>query len=105
MAAVAYPHIELREDGVPILSGTRMKVAHIAVDRTFHKFEPEEIQRQYPQWNLSLAQIYAALAYYYDHKEELDRYLEETERFADEMRAKQGETPIRAKLKSRVPTP
>jgi len=35
---------------------------------------PSEIQRQYP--HLSLAQIHAALAYYYDHQGEIDDTIE-----------------------------
>ena len=75
MATVTYPHIELRDDGVPIISGTRMKVVQIVLDKLAHGWDAEEIQRQYPQWNLSLGQIHSALAYYYDHQAEFDRQI------------------------------
>lgn len=35
---------------------------------------------------LSLADVYAALAYYYDHQEEIDRSIKADEEFIDELR-------------------
>jgi uncharacterized protein (DUF433 family) len=101
MATVTYPHIELRDDGVPIISGTRMKVVQIVLDKLAHGWDAEEIQRQYPQWNLSLGQIHSALAYYYDHQVEIDRYIEEERYLAEELKASLGESPGRLKLRSR----
>jgi hypothetical protein len=47
-----------------------------------------------------LAQVHAALTYYYDHKEELEREIEEGLRLAEEMRAKQGESSLVAKARA-----
>jgi hypothetical protein len=46
---------------------------------------PEAIVEEYPQ--LSLADIYAALTYYHDHREEIDADIKEGEEFADRLRA------------------
>jgi uncharacterized protein (DUF433 family) len=62
MLTIAYPHIEISADGVPMLSGTRIKVIEIALDHLTHHWDAEEIQRQHP--HLSLGQIHSALAYY-----------------------------------------
>jgi hypothetical protein len=35
-----------------------------------------------------LPQIYSALAYYFEHKDEIDADMERRERYAEEMRAK-----------------
>ena len=43
----------------------------------------EEIARDY---NLSLADVHAALAYYYDHQEEIDQQRKEDEEFVEAMR-------------------
>lgn len=43
----------------------------------------EEIATEYC---LSLADVYAALAYYYDHREEIDRVIREDEEFIAELR-------------------
>lgn len=97
MTSVAYPHVELTEEGVPIVAGTKTKVVEVALDRLAHHWDAEEIKRQHP--HLSLAQIYASLAYYHDHQEEMDRdiarRLERVQRIKDEL----GESEIRAKLK------
>ena len=37
-------------------------------------------------FDITLADIYAALAYYYDHKEEIDQRSKEDEAFVEEMR-------------------
>jgi uncharacterized protein (DUF433 family) len=98
MATVSYPHIELSADGVPFLEGTRTKVVEIALDRIAHHWDAEEIQRQHP--HLTLGQIYAALAYYHDHRETVDaaisRQLADVDRIADQ----QGNSLLREKLKS-----
>ncbi len=70
MVAVISTVIEIDDKGVAWISGTRIKVIEVAIDKLAHDSTPEEIQAEYP--HLSLAQIYAALAYYYEHKAELD---------------------------------
>jgi hypothetical protein len=39
------------------------------------------------------------LAYYYDHKEEFDREIEELREFVEQMRAKQGESLLAKKVR------
>lgn len=55
--------------GRPSLAGHRIGVIHIAT-WTQQGMTPQEIAEVY---SLSLAEVYAALAYYYDHRAELDR--------------------------------
>ena len=98
MPTVGYPHIEVRSPGVPYVAGTQTKVVEIALDRIAHHWDADEIQRQHP--HLSLGQIYAALAYYSDHKEELDKQIEEQLRYVESSRVSAGESQIRAKLKA-----
>ncbi len=96
MPTVGYPHIELRSSGVPYVAGTQTKVVEIALDRIARHWDADEIRRQHP--HLSLGQIYAALAYYSDRKEELDKQIEEQLRYVESSRADAGESQIRAKL-------
>jgi uncharacterized protein (DUF433 family) len=99
MSTVAYAHIEITPEGVPIISGTRTKVIEVALDRIAYHWDADEMHRQHP--HLSLAQIYAALTYYYDHQEEMNR---EIERQLDEVaafRAKLGDSTVRIKLKQK----
>jgi uncharacterized protein (DUF433 family) len=70
MVAAPIHQIELDERGVAYVTGTAVKVAHIAIDALTWELTLQEIQENYPQ--LSLAQVYAALACYYDHQAEID---------------------------------
>lgn len=98
MPATAYPHIEIDAKGVACIDGMRTRVIDIAMDRIAYKWDADEIQRQHP--HLSLAQIYSALAYYYDHQEQLDREIADRQRTADEFFAKTGEGPAMAKFRA-----
>ncbi len=72
--------------GRPIIAGTTLRVQDIAVAHVYKGYSPEEVVRQYPTVNL--AQVHAALAYYYDHKADIDRQIEEDEKFLREAKEK-----------------
>lgn len=65
-----YEHITLDEAGVAWIEATRMKIIQLVQAHKAYGWSPEELYFQYPY--LSLGQIYSALAYYWDHKDELD---------------------------------
>lgn len=68
--------------GEPILAGTRISVRLIVEWENAGK-SVDEIVAMYP--HITHAQVYDALSYYYDHKEEIDRYIQEnTEEFVRE---------------------
>ena len=96
MAIKGYPHIELNNRGVPVIAGTRMKVQFIAVEATRARFTAEQIQQQH--LDLSLAQIHCALAYYFDHRDQVERQIEEGERLAAELRPTLENPETRARL-------
>ena len=58
----------------PIISGTTMKVVELVMAQMAYGWSPEELRFQHPY--LTLGQIYSALAYYWDHQEELDADIE-----------------------------
>lgn len=97
MTAVAYAHIELDAGGVPVVAGTRIKVVEIALDQLAHQWSAEEIRRQHP--HLSLGQIHSALAYYFDHRDELDRTIAEQLHEVEQRRQQAGPSPVAAKLR------
>ena len=72
VTALQYPHI-LHESGQPpcLENWPRVRVAQIAMDHLGRAWSAEEIARQYPY--LAPAEIHSALAYYFDHQEEIDR--------------------------------
>lgn len=71
--SVSISHIELRpnRDGQLRASivGTRVRVQDIVSDYERHGLSPEQIAREHP--HLSLAQVHAALAFYFDHRAEV----------------------------------
>ncbi|MEX0866369.1 MAG: DUF433 domain-containing protein [Pirellulales bacterium] len=87
----------MSSEGVPHIEGTRTKVIEVVLDRLAHHWDADEIHRQHP--HLTLGQIHAALAYYYDHQVELDCDIKKRLARADEIRQQLGESPLRAKLK------
>lgn len=72
--------------GRPCVAGTGVTVRRIAVLHNMGE-TPEEIAANYG--HLSLAQVHAALTYYYANKAEIDADLEAEEREYDEL-AKQN---------------
>ena len=98
MTILAYPHIETTKDGVPVITGTRTKVLEVVLDRLAHHWDADEIHRQHP--HLSLSQIYAALAYYHDHQDELDRDIAARLRKVEDIEARQPESAVRIKLRA-----
>ena len=78
------------------VAGHRIKVQHIAMWHERMGMSPEEIGASHP--GLTLSDVYAALAYYYDHREQIDADIDADERFADEQQAKAGRSKLEQKL-------
>lgn len=73
MPKVMHPHITSDPavcGGSPIIVGTRFTVRAVVVYILRHGDTPEELHAAFP--HLSLAAIYDALSYYYDHREDVD---------------------------------
>jgi hypothetical protein len=62
-----------------------------------HGWGPEEIHFQHP--HLSLAQIHAALGYYYNHQPELDAQVQRGLREVQRLRTEAGESPVQKRLR------
>ena len=73
-ATPTYPHLSTNADGVTVIAGTTMKVVELVVAHLAHGWSPEELHFQHPY--LTLGQIYSALAYYWDHMEEINQDIE-----------------------------
>ncbi len=97
MATVVSTHIEVGEDGIARIAGTRTKVALVIEDYLDRGWGPETIRENYP--DLSLAQIHAAFVYYYDHQAEFDVQLARRRRETQQARDVMPETPGRTKLR------
>lgn len=94
-----YEHIILNEEKVPIIAGTTMKVIELVLDRKAYGWSPEELYFQHSY--LTLGQIYSALAYYWDHQEEVDQEIERRFQSVDQVRQTVKITPLEDRLKSK----
>lgn len=71
--------------GEPRIEGHRIRVRDVVAARDRGGLTPEEIAATaYPC--LTLAQVYVALAYYEDHREEIERAFEDEARFVEQFR-------------------
>jgi len=85
--AIAIQHIVLTPGtcgGKPRIDGTRIRVQDVMIWHERLGRSAEQIVRDFPQ--LSLAQVYSALAYYYDHRDVIDGHVREDERIVDSMK-------------------
>jgi uncharacterized protein (DUF433 family) len=98
MTIAMIPHVVIDDKGVARIAGSRIKVTFVAREHTDLAMTPEQIRDSHP--HLTLGQIHAALAYYYDHRAELDAQIDEDDRFADELRAELGESPFAKRMRA-----
>ncbi len=94
-----YEHIILDQDNIPIIAGTTTKVIELVLDSRAYGWSPEELHFQHPY--LTLGQVYSALAYYWDHQEELDQDIERRLQLVDQIQQKLKPTPLEARLKAK----
>src|SRR5437868_10779258 len=73
--------------GKPRIAGSRIQVKHLAIMHERQGMSPEEIVSEFP--HLTLADVYAALAYYHDHREAIDAEITADRAWYEEQRAKQ----------------
>ena len=93
-----YEHIVLDDGGIPLIRGTTMKVIELVLEQNAYGWSAEELHFQHPY--LSLGQIHSALAYYWDHKDELDRNITQRRLQVEELRRTTPMSPLVAKLKA-----
>jgi uncharacterized protein (DUF433 family) len=73
-----HPYITSQLDycgGSPIISGTRFPVRSVVNYVLKQGLSPEELVKEFT--HLTLAQVYDALSYYYDHQAEIEKELVE----------------------------
>lgn len=85
----ASEHIEITPEicgGKPRIAGHRIRVQDVVIWYEHLGMSPDEIIYHHP--SINLADVYAALTYYYDHLEEIRQQIQEGEEFAKELAAK-----------------
>ena len=70
--------------GKPHIVGHRITVQNIVIWHERMGLSADEIATEY---NLTLADVYAALAYYYDHQTDIDAAIKDDEAFVEALRS------------------
>jgi len=95
----SYEHIILNEHNQPFIKGSRTKVIEIVLDKIAYGWSPEELQYQHPQ--LTLGQVYSALAYYADHQDKFDKQIETQLMHIDKLKESTRPSPLIKRLKDK----
>ena len=91
-------HLEITptvRGGKPRIAGTRITVADIAI---FYLRMGQSLDLIAGKYHLPLASVYAAMAYYYDHRDEIEQSIQEDETFANSLQSHYPSR-LQAKLK------
>ncbi len=80
----SYPHVTIDDQGTARLGKTRYKVLHLAAEHYHYGWTAEELLRQHP--DLRPQEVYASLAYFYDHFDELVQQLRAQESQVESLR-------------------
>jgi uncharacterized protein (DUF433 family) len=99
MASVQANHIEKKTGvcgGKACVVGTRIRVQDIYVWHELQGQSPDEIVSRFPQ--LSLADVHAALAYYWDNPDEIQQEMAHAESLLAQLR-QSAPSPLEEKLR------
>ena len=95
----SYEHIVLGERGIPLIAGTTMKVIELVVEKLAYGWSAEELFFQHP--DLSLGQIYSALAYFADHQAEFEKDIENRLELSIKLERDAGTPPLLTRLRTK----
>ena len=81
--------------GKPCVAGTRIRVQDVFVWHELQGQSADEIVSRFPQ--LTMADVYAALSYYWDHRDEIQREMQAESDLVTRLR-QQSVSPLAEKL-------
>ncbi len=90
-------HVFLDDAGRAWIDQTNVKVIEVVRDHLAYGWSPEEIHWQHP--HLDLAQIYAALAYYHDHRSAMDTEIRKSSEAANAAACLASDSPLARRLR------
>jgi uncharacterized protein (DUF433 family) len=98
MSQTNIEHIVSKPDvcgGKPCIADTRIRVQDVYVWHELQGLSADEIVSRFPQ--LSMADVYAALSHYWDHRDEIQKQMQEETDFVERMKQKHP-SPLKQKL-------
>lgn len=91
-------HVIRDAHGVAWVDETNVKVLEIVLDHLAYGWSADAMHEQFP--HLTLGQIHAALAFFYDHQEEFEREILRREREVAGWRAEAGGSALQWRLRA-----
>ena len=82
--------------GKPCVAGSRIRVQDVYLWHEIQGLSADEIVSRFPQ--LTMADVYAALSYYWDHRDEIQRQMAVDDELVKTMKRQFG-SPLREKLR------
>ena len=82
--------------GQPRIAGTRIKVKHVYTWVERMGMTAAQVVAEYP--HLTMAQVHAALAFYWSHRDEIHQDIENEEKLVAELKAKAGPSKLQERL-------
>ena len=99
VAETRYEHVVLNDAHTPLIAGTTMKVVELVLAQAAYGWSAQELHIQFS--HLTLGQIYSALAYYWDHRDELDGDIERRLEKVDTIQKSASPSPLIKRLKDK----
>ena len=97
---LCYPHIEkLANQPARLERIPRVRVAQIVIDYLAYGWSPDEMCRQHAY--LTPAEAHAAMAYYFDHQQEIDAEIQTELETADQSHKASSSSPLRLRLRAK----
>ncbi|MDX2267296.1 MAG: DUF433 domain-containing protein [Bryobacter sp.] len=90
--------IEIDEQGRAWIVGAHTKVLEVVMDQLRHGWSVEQMHAEHP--HLTLGQLHAALAFYYENQAELDQQLKQDEVDANALAEKLADRHLQQSLLS-----
>ena len=72
--------------GSPVIKGTRIRIVDIGIEFEYLGMSSDEIVRAHP--HISLAQVHAALSYFYKHIKEMREKIRKDEAYTEKLKQK-----------------
>jgi hypothetical protein len=100
MLTLSYPHIEKNDyQSARLQRLPRIRIAQIVMDYIAYGWSVEEICRQHLY--LTLAEAHAAMGYYFDHQEEIDREISQEWKQVQENMTQATKSPFYIRMKAK----
>jgi uncharacterized protein (DUF433 family) len=96
MTAELLTHIHRDDHGTAWIDDTGVKVIQVAQEHIGHGWSADAIHENHPA--LTLGQIHAALAWFYDHQDEMEKEMATRETSARHLLTSLGESPLQRRL-------